>query len=193
MEGSVVNVKLCECGCGKPALISPVTRRGLGHVAGQPVRFIQGHHFRSGPRYKGGRLKGHDGYVRILMKGHPRANGKGYILEHVLIAEKALGRPIPVGVEVHHVNEIRDDNRPSNLVICENKGYHKLLHARMDGYRSTGNPDARKCCICHRYDVGLTRRGTTSIHLACKSQYDHALHKKKCQRLNSENQLGRTQ
>ena len=36
--------KLCECGCGNPAPIAKQTRECKGHVAGQPVRFIQGHH-----------------------------------------------------------------------------------------------------------------------------------------------------
>jgi hypothetical protein len=35
--------KLCECGCGLPAPIAKVTRTPLGHVRGQPIRFIKGH------------------------------------------------------------------------------------------------------------------------------------------------------
>lgn len=37
-------VKLCECGCGTPVPISKRTNSAFGHVKGQPVRFIQGHH-----------------------------------------------------------------------------------------------------------------------------------------------------
>lgn len=36
-------VKLCECGCGRPAPIATKTRTKLGHVKGQPIRFIRGH------------------------------------------------------------------------------------------------------------------------------------------------------
>lgn len=36
--------KLCECGCGQPAPIAKRTNRQWGHVKGQPVRFIVGHH-----------------------------------------------------------------------------------------------------------------------------------------------------
>jgi ribosomal protein L34 len=39
--------KPCECGCGAPAPIANRTRRGLGHVKGEPIRFIQGHHART--------------------------------------------------------------------------------------------------------------------------------------------------
>jgi hypothetical protein len=35
--------KLCECGCGEPAPIARLTSAAMGHVAGQPVRFIWGH------------------------------------------------------------------------------------------------------------------------------------------------------
>lgn len=37
-------MKLCECGCGLPAPIAKRTNKKLGHVKGQPVRFIVGHH-----------------------------------------------------------------------------------------------------------------------------------------------------
>lgn len=37
-------VKLCECGCGQPAPIAKQTNTLLGHIKGQPVRFVVGHH-----------------------------------------------------------------------------------------------------------------------------------------------------
>jgi hypothetical protein len=36
-------VKLCECGCGEPAPIAKKTDSRLGHVKGQPVRYVCGH------------------------------------------------------------------------------------------------------------------------------------------------------
>lgn len=68
--------------------------------------------------------------------------------QHVEMAEAALGRPLPPGAEVHHVNEIKTDNRPENLVICPSREYHALLHARMRAANACGNPDFRKCEIC---------------------------------------------
>lgn len=38
------SIKLCECGCGQPAPIAKQTSSRFGHIRGQPVRFIAGHH-----------------------------------------------------------------------------------------------------------------------------------------------------
>lgn len=42
------SVKLCECGCGRPAPLARKTERKRGWVKGQPIRFIQGHNAGSG-------------------------------------------------------------------------------------------------------------------------------------------------
>lgn len=39
-------IALCECGCGQPAPIAPMTRRSVGWVKGQPMRFLKGHNHR---------------------------------------------------------------------------------------------------------------------------------------------------
>lgn len=96
------------------------------------------------PNWKGGFFI-KDGYRLVIGPEHPRAV-KGYVREHLLIAERALGRPLPLGSQVHHVNG-RSDNL--NLVICQDDAYHKILHARMRVQSSGGNPNTEKiCCIC---------------------------------------------
>lgn len=50
--------------------------------------------------------------------------------EHVLIAESVLGRKLKKGECVHHINQVKTDNRHENLLVCT-IGYHTSLHAKM--------------------------------------------------------------
>lgn len=64
--------------------------------------------------WKGGRTYTR-GYVKISRAGHPFADCNGYVMEHRLVVERALGRYLKPNELVHHINQIRDDNRLENL------------------------------------------------------------------------------
>lgn len=65
---------------------------------------------------------------------------------HVLIAEKAYGGRLPGGVEVHHIDGDHLNNIPGNLVICQDRKYHQLLHMRQRIIDAGGNPNTQKVC-----------------------------------------------
>ena len=67
------------------------------------------------------------GYVYILKPAHPRARKDGYVSEHILIWEEANGKPLPVDWIVHHLNGIRNDNRPLNLMGMPKGNHHYAL------------------------------------------------------------------
>lgn len=70
---------------------------------------------------------------------------------HVWIAERVLGRALPPGAEVHHIDENPFNNTPTNLVICPDAAYHKLLHKRMRALRACGNANWLHCKHCKTY------------------------------------------
>jgi len=65
--------------------------------------------------WTGGRHKDSNGYVTIRMPDHRLANATGTVKEHHLVWEKHHGKQVPKGWVVHHLNGVRDDNRPENL------------------------------------------------------------------------------
>lgn len=71
---------------------------------------------------------------------------------YITMVEYILGKPIPKGAVIHHINGNRDDNRPRNLVLCQNQAYHMLIHLRMRSMESTGSPNFRTCKYCKKWE-----------------------------------------
>ena len=63
------------------------------------------------------------GYIYV-----PISNGKSRPM-HDIVAEKMIGRPLCKGECVHHINGVKDDNRPENLAVMT-YSEHGKLHSR---------------------------------------------------------------
>lgn len=127
----------CECGCGGKTRIITINDKSKGYVKGQPLRFIHPH----GVAHQARKLAA----ARL---GNKNLSTHGYVLvtlgkrrrqyEHILIAEKALGRKLkkisvghPLNEVVHHIDGDKTNNNPNNLLICTHR-YHTELHRKLE-------------------------------------------------------------
>ena len=132
------------------------------------IRYGDVHHLARKPNGSGTLSNGYIEY---------RTAKGGRIKEHILKAERALGKKLPKGSHVHHINYNTTDNRNQNLVICPDMAYHKLLHMRTNALNSCKPPYFRKCPFCKGYDdpIKMAKRksGIGTIHFAHKECVDN--------------------
>ncbi len=82
------------------------------------------------PQWKGGKRKTGHGYIQM------KDSSERLTYEHRLVWEQSHNKTLPKGWVVHHLNGIRSDNRPENLVAMprkDNKPYTfvQALQARI--------------------------------------------------------------
>lgn len=115
-------------------------------------------------------------YRRVPMPAdHQTTRLNGWVEEHILVAERALGRQLESHRRVHHHDENGLNNANTNLVVCENEAYHQLLHARMRIIKAGGDPDIQKICgrcrnVKAKSDFHLSRTvqdGRSRMCIAC--------------------------
>ena len=107
-------------------------------------------------------------------------NGAGNRRQHVHVAERVLGKQLPDGAIVHHVDGDGTNNATTNLVICPSEQYHQLLHLRQRAFEACGNPEWRKCPFCKQWGnplemivVGdVPHRNKRYCHRTCKAIYE---------------------
>ncbi len=118
---------MCLCDCGAQKAICSTTFYKTRAKSCGCVRLNQ-LKSETGPKnrgWKGGRTTHSEGYVSLRIPDHPRAKSNGYVLEHLVVMEQKLGRPVLRSENVHHINGIKSDNRIENLelwVITQPRG-----------------------------------------------------------------------
>ena len=113
---------LCECGCEQPTRLAPQSVTRLGWVAGQPIRFINGH--QNHEIHEAGYAEQDCGYETPcwIWKGGLTTAGYGQVCiggnkqdySHRIYWERANG-PVPAGLELDHLCRQRACCNPSHL------------------------------------------------------------------------------
>jgi hypothetical protein len=122
-----------------------------------------------------------NGYIVVYNPNHPNCmksdNWDGWVYEHIMVASNLLGRKIENGEEVHHLNGVRHDNNPSNLIVLS-KSDHRKLHSwiengaayceslRKNGVNSVESKlsDIKRCKVC---DYPLSKSQKAFCSRAC--------------------------
>lgn len=80
------------------------------------------------PKWRGGLVEQVGGYLYEHAPDHPGATEDGYVMQHRLVMERALGRYLTTEEQVHHRNHVPGDNRIENLMLMANRREHQVLH-----------------------------------------------------------------
>lgn len=90
------------------------------------------------------------GYNLVYMPSHDRAfksgGSKGYVYEHILVAERMLGRSLDHGEVVHHLDANRSNNNESNLIVFDSHSSHASFHTDENKMRLIRNEDGSYHC-----------------------------------------------
>jgi HNH endonuclease len=141
----------CLCDCGTESLVlGGGLRDGSTKSCGCLRRSLRGE---KSPHWRGGTKTHSAGYILAYAPGHPRAKGC-YVYEHILVAEKMLGRMLLHGEMVHHLDHDKTNNKPENLYIAPSPAHHLAYHREPWSQRQL--PDEENCLIACGCGCGKT-------------------------------------
>jgi len=95
--------------------------------------------------WQGGKTKTSTGYIEVYMPEHHRANKRKRVYEHILIWEEANGRRLRKDEVIHHLNGIKTDNSPLNLLALRNEKHRRWIPALQKRIRDLEN-ELKNCC-----------------------------------------------
>ena len=85
-----------------------------------------------------------NGYWCVKAPDHPRAYERGYYYEHILVAEKKVGRLLDTKIEtVHHIDGDRLNNSPENLKVTTRVKHSQYHYPAVSWSQDVGIDHAR--------------------------------------------------
>lgn len=109
-----------------------------------------------------------DGYKLIYVDGKRK-------YEHIHVVEQALGKKLPKGAVIHHIDENKLNNSKDNLVVCPDQSYHMLIERRSKAFAACGNADWLRCKFCKKYDkpenIYWNKKSGCGYHKECVAEY----------------------
>jgi hypothetical protein len=79
------------------------------------------------PHWKGGKVFS-NGYILVLDKNHPYRRKSNYVREQRLVIEKQINRFLLPCERVHHIDMVKTNNVPSNLIAFISESAHQRFH-----------------------------------------------------------------
>jgi hypothetical protein len=129
--------KQCAGKLQDPKRLAAIAHKGrAGWSEETAARFRERMQGSKHPRWKGGRRLREDGYWEVLLPDHLRARSTGYVLEHIVLVERRIGRSMLPGEEVHHKDRNRANNADENLQLCESNAEHVAIHRVLRAQRA---------------------------------------------------------
>jgi len=120
-------------GLGKTTVATWLRKLGLQRSISEAKKLYGSHRGERNRNWRGGR-KHRGGYIYIYKPDHPMVSARNYywpyVAEHILVWEKAHGRSLPPDWVVHHLNGIRTDNRPENLLALPKRKHSPMLNVK---------------------------------------------------------------
>lgn len=117
----------------------------------------------------GGHSKEKGGYISCWTESGKRKR------MHQIIIENIIGRKLPDGACIHHIDGNKQNNDNKNLVVCDSHSYHRLIHAREKILIKCGNANKRKCKYCKEYDytenMYFNKSGRSHFHRKCAAEH----------------------
>lgn len=102
-------------------------------------------------------------YKVLYLPNHHRAFSNGTVYEHIVVAEKKIGRKLKDNEVVHHIDKNKSNNSPENILVFRSSAEHTAHHNGMkfmideEGIAYV-EENINYCCDCGKKILNKSKR-----------------------------------